>query len=45
MDSNNQTYPLILFQDINLVLLGIQLTDWKESNFELANNFILTGAE
>ncbi|CAD8121846.1 unnamed protein product [Paramecium sonneborni] len=45
MDSNNQTYPLILFQDINLVLLGIQLGDNQESNFDLANNFILLGAE
>ncbi|CAD8199902.1 unnamed protein product [Paramecium pentaurelia] len=45
MDSNNQTYPLILFQDINLVLLGIQLDDWKNSYQELAQTFMILGAE
>ncbi|CAD8196011.1 unnamed protein product [Paramecium octaurelia] len=45
MDSNNQTYPLILFQDLNLVLMGIQLDDWSESNQELAQNFKVLGAE
>ncbi|CAD8178989.1 unnamed protein product [Paramecium pentaurelia] len=45
MDSNNQTYPLILFQDINLVLLGIQLEDWHNEDYELAYNFKVLGAE
>ncbi|CAD8202612.1 unnamed protein product [Paramecium octaurelia] len=45
MDSNNQTYPLILFQDINLVLLGIQLDDWNQSYYEIAQSFRILGAE
>ena len=45
MDSSNKTYPLILFSDLNIVMIGIQLGVWDESSFDVAQFFITKGGD